>query len=149
MSDAAKVKALRERTGLSFDKIKKALDEAGGDESKAMEVLKAYGADMAGKRSDREVSEGIIEAYIHGNKKVGVLVELLCETDFVARNAEFQQAAKDIAMHLAAMKPADVQEALAQPFVKNPELTLRDVITALVAKIGENIKLGEFVIFQL
>lgn len=144
-----KIKNLRDDTGLSFNEIKKALDEAGGDEVKAKEALKAYGAAIAAKRSAREAKEGIIESYVHTTKKVGALVELLCETDFVARNAEFQQLAKDIAMHVVAMKPSDIAELLAQPFVKDPNITVQDLITQYVAKIGENIQLGKFALFEI
>ncbi|SRR6266498_806645 len=144
-----KIKKLRDETGLSFNEIKKALDEAGGDEIKAMEALKAYGASAAAKRSGREVKEGIIESYVHTTKKVGSMVELLCETDFVARNGEFQQLAKDLAMHIVAMRPADNAELLAQPFVKEPEITVRDLIARHVAKIGENIQVGRFSLFEI
>ncbi|MDP2647855.1 MAG: translation elongation factor Ts [Candidatus Yanofskybacteria bacterium] len=148
-SPVEKIKNLRDDTGLSFNEIKKALDDAGGDEAKAKEALKAYGVAMAAKRSAREAKEGIIESYIHTTKKVGALVELLCETDFVARNAEFQQLAKDIAMHVVAMKPSDTAQLLTQPFVKNPEITIQDLITQTVGKIGENIQLGQFAFFEI
>ena len=110
MNEIEKIKALREATGLSFAQIKKALDEAGGDAAKAVEVLKSYGASIAAKKSSREMGEGIIDSYIHSTKKIGALVELLCETDFVARNSEFQAMAHDIAMHIVAMRPADEAE---------------------------------------
>ena len=148
-NDISKIKALRESTGLSFDKIKKAMDEAGGDEAKALEVLKSYQGGMAAKKADRAVQEGIVEAYVHSNKKVGAIVELLCETDFVARNSEFQDLARGIAMHLTAMKPADPTEALAQPFVKDPSVTVQDMINQAIAKLGENIQLGGFSIFEI
>jgi elongation factor Ts len=149
MSGMDKIKSLREATGLSFAQIKKALDEAGGDEIKAAEVLKSYGAATAAKKSSREMKEGIVESYIHGNRKVGTMVELLCETDFVARNEEFKAVAHDIAMHIAAMRPADSEELLSQPFIKDPNVTVKDLITGLVAKLGENIQLGKFIIFEL
>lgn len=149
MSEIDKIKSLREATGLSFGQIKKALDEAGGDEAKAVEVLKTYGAAMAEKKSSRAATEGIVESYIHGNKKVGVLMELLCETDFVARNEEFRALAHDIAMHIAAMHPADEQELLSQPFIKDPNATIKSLIESAVGKLGENIRLGKFVLFEL
>ncbi len=149
MNDIAKIKALRDTTGLSFDKIKKALDEAGGDEAKAVEVLRSYGTAMAAKKAAREVKEGVIEAYIHTTHKVGALVEVFCETDFVARNEDFRTLARDIAMHITAMKPSDMQELLAQPFVKDPAMTVHDLITQKIAKLGENIQLGQFAIFEV
>lgn len=144
-----KIKSLRDATGLSFAQIKKALDEAGGDESKAAEILKSYGAASAAKKAGREVKEGIVESYVHGNRKVGTMLELLCETDFVARNEDFKALAHDIAMHVAAMRPTDETELLAQPFIKDPNVTISDLITGAVQKLGENIKLGKFVVFEL
>ena len=104
--DTEKIKRLRDSTGLSFGEINKALAESGGDESKAMDILKVRGALSAAKRSSRSVKEGVVEAYVHSTKKLAVLVEVLCETDFVARNVEFQKLAHDVAMHIAAMKPS-------------------------------------------
>lgn len=99
------VKRLREMTGSGVVDVKKALDEAGGDEAKAIELLKKRGQAKALKKSDREAKEGIIASYIHSNGRIGVLVKLLSETDFVARNELFQTLGKDIAMHIAAMNP--------------------------------------------
>lgn len=149
MSQADVIKKLREETGLSFGDIKKALDEAGGDNSKAMEILKAKGAAMAEKRSAREVKEGTIAAYVHSNKKLAAVVELLCETDFVARTEDFRSIAYDLAMHVAAMKPQNQDELMEQPFVKDGSLTIKDVINNAVGKIGENIRIGNFHIFEI
>ncbi len=146
--DAAKIKELRESTGLSFAEIKKALDESNGDEQKALEILSKLGAKLAAKRSERAVKEGIVEAYIHGNKK-GVLLELLCKTDFVAKNPEFKELAHDLAMHVIAMKPTDESELMAQEFIKDPSLTIRDLVNKYIAKIGENIQVGKFVVFEI
>lgn len=99
------VKLLREKTGAGIVEVKKALDEAGGDEAKAIDILKARGAAKALKKAEREAKEGIVTSYIHSNGRVGTLVTLLCETDFVARNADFQTLGRDIAMHVAAMNP--------------------------------------------
>lgn len=148
-TDVEKVKLLRESTGLSFNEIKKALDEAGGDEAKAVEILRAHGVKMADKKSSREVKEGIIASYIHATKKLGSMVEVLCETDFVARNTDFQELAKELAMHIAASKPGSVSELLDQPYVKNPEVTIKDFISNYIAKLGENIQIGRFEIFQI
>ena len=148
-NDIDKVKALRDSTGLSFNQIKKALDEAGGDEAKATEILKSYGAAQAEKKSERAVKEGIVESYIHNNRKVGTLVELLCETDFVARNEEFRALAHDLAMHVAAMRPQTTEELLAQPFVKDPNVTVQDLVHQAIGKLGENIQVGRMTLFEL
>ena len=149
MSDLDKVKKLRESTGLSFNEIKKAIDESGEDETKALETLQRLGVLMAAKKASREVKEGVISTYIHSTKKLGVMVELLCETDFVARNSEFQALAYDLALHIAALKPADLEELLGQEFVKDPSKTIRDIINQSVAKLGENIQVGHFTIFEI
>ncbi len=148
-TDVEKVKHLRESTGLSFNEIKKALDEAGGDETKAVEILRVRGVKMAEKKSSREVGEGVVASYIHANKKLGSMVEVLCETDFVAKNADFQELAKEFSMHIAAMKPGDVLGLLEQPYVKNPDMTVKDFINSYVAKLGENIQIGRFELFQI
>ena len=148
-SEMEKIKHLRELTGLSLNEIKKALLEAAGDVVKAAEVLKKLGVSMAAKKSSREVKEGIVESYIHSTKKVGSMIEILCETDFVARNIEFQKLAHDIAMHVAAMKPGDDKELLSQPFIKDQDLTVQELINQHVAKLGENIKLGRFQVFEI
>ncbi|HBP00863.1 MAG: Elongation factor Ts [Candidatus Moranbacteria bacterium GW2011_GWE1_49_15] len=99
------IKKIRERTGAGVVNIKKALDEAGGNEEKAIEILRKQGHDKALKKADRAANEGVVVSYIHSNNRVGSLVKLLCETDFVARNTEFQELARDIAMHVTAMNP--------------------------------------------
>lgn len=104
-----KIKALREKTGAGIVDVKKAFDEASGDEAKAIEILKKRGQDKAMKKSDRETGEGVIVSYIHSNKRVGALVKLSCETDFVARNEEFQELGRDIAMHVTAANPRYVK----------------------------------------
>lgn len=143
------IKSLREKTGLSVAEVKKALTEAGGDETKALELLKSRGGDIATKKAGRELNAGVVDAYVHGNKKTGVMLELLCETDFVARNDEFLALAHDLAMHITAMKPASAEELMEQPFIKNPEQTIRELVTGLIAKIGENIQVGRFELFEI
>lgn len=144
MSDIDKVKKIREATNLSIGEISRALAEAGGDEAKAMELLKARGAEIASKKSTREIKEGVVESYIHNTKKVGAIIALGSETDFVARNAEFQKLAKDLAMQVASMNPQSIDELLAQPYIKDPSLTISDLITQHIARLGENIKIGQF-----
>lgn len=148
-TDVKMVKHLRESTGLSFNDIKKALDEAMGDETKAMEMLRVHGVKVAEKKASREVKEGVVASYIHATKKLGSMVEVLCETDFVARNADFQELARELAMQIAAMKPGDVAGLLEQPYVKNPDMTVKDFINSHVAKLGENIQIGRFELFQI
>lgn len=105
MSTMEQVKALREKTGGGIVEVKKALDEAGGDEVRAIEILKKRGEAKAMKKTDRVAGEGIVVSYVHSNKRVGTLLTLLCETDFVGRNDEFQELGHDLAMHVAAMAP--------------------------------------------
>lgn len=149
MSDTEKVKHLRDTTGLSLGQIKKALDEAGGDVTRAMEVLRAHGVTVAENKSSREVKEGVVDAYIHATKKLGALVEVLCETDFVARNVEFQRLAHELAMQIAAAKPGTVDDLLSQPFIKDQDITVKDLINQHIAKLGENIQVGRFQIFEI
>ncbi|MEX1064268.1 MAG: translation elongation factor Ts [Candidatus Paceibacterota bacterium] len=143
------IKELRASTGLSFKEIKKALDEAEGDKARAIEVLKAHGATVAAKKADRTTGEGIIEAYVHSNKKVAAVVELLCETDFVARNPLFSELAHELAMHVAAMSPENLEELLAQPFVKDQDVTIQELINQYIAKLGENIQIQGFARYQI
>jgi elongation factor Ts len=103
------IKSLRERTGAGVVDVKKALDEAGGDGEKALDILRKRGQDKALKKADREAGEGTIGEYLHSNGRVGVLVKLLCETDFVAKNEAFVALARDIAMHIAAMQPVCIR----------------------------------------
>jgi len=149
VSDLLKVKELRTRTGLSFNEVKKALDETEGDMERAMEVLKAHGVAVAAKKSSREVKEGVVDAYIHVTKKLGVLVEVLCETDFVARNVEFQKLVHELAMQVAATKPGTMEDLLSQQFIKDQDITIKDLINQYVAKLGENIQIGRFEIFEI
>ncbi len=143
------IKELREATGLSFNEIRKALDEARGDRAKTLELLKARGASIAQKKSSRSTNEGLIDAYIHATKKVGVLVELVCETDFVARNPMFSELAHECALHIAAMDPQNTEELLAQPYIKDPAITVSQLMSNAIAKLGENIKIAQFVRFAI
>jgi len=144
MSEIDKVKKIREATMLSVGEISKALAEADGDEQRALELLKARGAEIANKKSSREIKEGVVECYIHNTKKVGAIIELGSETDFVARNADFLKLARDLAMQVASMNPQSVDELLSQPFIKDADVTVGDLINQYVAKLGENIKVGQF-----
>ena len=143
------IKALREETGLSIMQCQKALEEANGDKSKAVAILKERGAEIAAKKGDRTLGAGIVASYIHTGETVGVLVELLSETDFVAKNPEFKSVARDIAMHIAAMKPADKEELLEQPFIKDPGQKISDIINSTTQKFGERVEVGHFVRFSV
>lgn len=144
------IKELREETGLSFAQIKKALEEAGGDKAKALDILNSLKEAQAEKKADREVGVTSIAAYVHSTGTMGAMVELACETDFVARNEEFKELAKDIAMHVAAMNPATLEgdddaALLKQSFVKDPSLTVEGRVQAAIQKFGENVKITRFV----
>lgn len=143
------IKELRLKTGVSVMECKKALEEAAGDMGKAESILKERFGSMAAGKADRKTSEGIIETYLHSNAKVGVLVELLSETDFVAKNPAFREAAHDIAMQIAATDPKDAEELLGQDFIKDPSKKVSDIIQGAVGKFGENIRLGRFIRYSI
>jgi elongation factor Ts len=194
MITAQEVKNLRDRTGVSMMQCKKALEESSGDVEKAIKILQKSSSKVADKKCGRGTVEGYIGSYIHSNGKVGVLVEVDCETDFVARNEEFKEFTHDLAMHIAASnpkyvsydeidseeiktkkeellietrkenKPENIIEKivegkvkkhfdevclLTQVFVKNPELTIEQLITENIAKLGENIKVKKFIRFEI
>lgn len=149
MATTEEIKALRDETGLSVMECKKALEEAGGDKAKAIEILKSKGAAVASKKGDRNLGSGVISSYIHSSGAIGVIVELMCETDFVAKNPEFRAIGYDIAMHIAAMNPADNTELLAQPFIKDSSKTISDLVNGAVQKFGERTEVGKFVRLSL
>ena len=128
---------------------KTALEEAGGDKEKAIALLKAKGAEIASKKGGRTLGAGTVVSYIHSGDTVGVLLELYSETDFVAKNPEFKTVAKEIAMHIAAMKPETIEELLAQPFIKDPSKTIADIINGTVQKFGERTEIGHFTRYSI
>lgn len=144
MSDVEKLKELRRHTGVSIMLCKKALEEAGGDFKKALEGLREESEKIAVKKAERSTGSGIIDAYIHSDKRLGVMVEVKCETDFVARNEEFQRFVHDIAMHIAAMGPVSVKKLLKQPFVKNQSVDIATYLKEVIQKFGENIEITRF-----
>lgn len=149
MATANDIKRLREETSCGVIDCKKALEEAEGDFTKAKALLRKRGLEMAAKKSDRAAKEGRVEAYVHHGNKIGVVVEVNCETDFVARSEDFCTFTRDVAMHIAAMDPENVQVLLGQPFVKDTGKTIQDLLNELVAKIGENTVVGRFVRFKV
>ncbi len=190
------LKEIRELTGAGILEIKNALTESGQDKDKAIEILRKKGALKAGKKADRVANEGIVESYIHPGARVGVLVEVNCETDFVARTEDFKQLAKDLAIHIAAANPLYIQSSevpaevvekekeiykeqaiasgkvksddimnkmlegkiakyfeesclLEQPFIKNPDIKVSELISQAIAKMGEKVVIKRFARFVL
>lgn len=143
------IKTLREETGAGMMECKRALDEAEGNFEKAKEIIFQRGLAKAEKKSDRETKIGYIASYVHTNHTVAALVEILCETDFVARNDEFQTMAKDIAMQVVAMNPENVEELLAQDSLKNPSITIEEVVKSLSGKIGERFVVSRFTRYEV
>lgn len=143
------LKKIRSMTGASVDTIRKVLEEANGEIERALELLKARGAMVAAKKAGRPTGEGIISYYIHANGKVGVLVKLLCETDFVARTEQFKELGHELAMHIAAMNPANVEELFSQEYVRNQDQTINELVKDCISKLGENIQVGEFCRFEI
>lgn len=149
MKDIEKLKQLREETGVSYAMCKEALDTSKGDIEKARELLKKKGAEVALKKADRETSQGAIFSYIHHNKKIGSLVEIMCETDFVARNETFQKLGNEIAMHVASTNPKNNAKLLKEPFIRDQKITVEALIKDSILKLGENITLGKFIRFEI
>ena len=158
------IKALREQTSAGIMDCKRALEEAGGDVAQAAELLRQKGVILAGKKAGRDTQEGAVDCYIHTGNRVGALVEVNCETDFVARTPEFKDLVHNLAMQVAAMSPrfldseavpdeftVNPEEAclLEQPFIKDPSKTIRDLITEMVGQVGENIRVRRFERFAL
>lgn len=161
---ATQVKELREKTGAGVMECRRALEESGGDVRHAEQILRERGELTAANKAGREASQGVIDCYIHGGGRIGVIVELNCESDFVARNEEFRALAHDIAMQVAAMNPKYIapedvpaEEAaekeqlalLAQPFIKSPDRTIRDLVTERIAKLRENIRVRRFIRYEV
>lgn len=138
---------LRESTGAGLMECKRALTEAKGNFEKAQEILREKGLEVAKKKANRETQEGQVVSYVHAGGKIGVLVEVSCETDFVARNEFFQRFARDLAMQVAA-QPEEVP-LLDQRFIKDPSKTLRDYLTETIARLGENVLIQRWVRFEV
>lgn len=141
--DVNLIKQLREETGAGIADCREALEETNGDIAKAKEVLHKKGLDKASSKSDRETSAGIVEAYSH-NGKIGVLVQVLCETDFVAKTDDFKKLAHELALQIASMTPVDGDALLKQEYVRDPGMTIEDLIKSYIAKLGENIRVASF-----
>ncbi|HSI21286.1 MAG TPA: translation elongation factor Ts [Verrucomicrobiae bacterium] len=139
----ADIAELREMTSMGLMDVKKALDEADGDKKQALALLAERGASIMAKKSGRHAAEGVIEAYVHAGR-IGVLVEVNCETDFVARGETFKEFAHDLALQISSMAPASVEELLGQPFVKDSKLTIAQYLADVTGKLGEKIVISRF-----
>ncbi|MFH1575332.1 MAG: translation elongation factor Ts [Candidatus Nealsonbacteria bacterium] len=142
------IKKLREETSVSITECEKALKEAGGDMEKAKEILKEWGKAFAEQKKDRVASQGIIDSYIHQNKRVGVLLELNCETDFVARGEYFQNLAHELCLQIAGTGDAETS-LLEQAWIKDQTKTVKDLVQEQISKTGENIIVKRFIRYQL
>lgn len=149
MASAKDVAKLRAETGAGVMECKKALQDAADDYEKAKGLIKERGLAKAAKKSDREANQGVVEAYIHSGGRIGALVELSSETDFVARGQEFKDLARSIAMQVAAMEPEGVDELLKQDYIREPGKTIGDLVTALAASTGENVQVRRIARFEL
>ncbi|MDD5093728.1 MAG: elongation factor Ts [Dehalococcoidia bacterium] len=156
------IKELREKTGIGIMDCKKALQDCKGDLDAATQMLKEQGFAVAEKKKGRAMGSGMVQSYIHLGGRIGALVEIKCETDFVARTSDFTDLVHDIAMQVAAMKPkyissdqaqeGEVAEEvclLCQPFIKDPKKTIQDLLVETIAKVGENIGVARIARFEL
>lgn len=143
------LKKLREQTGISFVLCKKALDQSLGDIEQAKKLLQQWGVEQTESKLFRKTGSGSMFSYIHHNKKIGVLLELLCETDFVAMNAEFQKLGAELSMQIASTNPKDVEELLKHAFIRDMQKTIEILIKEYIFKIGENIKIGRFARYEM
>jgi len=138
------IKKLREETGAPVIRVKKVLEELKGNEKKAIEILTKEGFEKAAKREDRETTQGLVETYMHHSGKVASIVEIMCETDFVSRNELFKNLAHNIALQIASMDPKDTKELENQESIKDPTKKISDLVKEVIAKTGENIRIGRF-----
>jgi elongation factor Ts len=143
------IKKLREQTCAGVLDCKKALEKADGDFKGACEILRKQGIKLAEKKASRKTSEGAVEAYVHVNGRVGTLVEVACETDFVAKNLLFKKLCHELAMQVASMNPATVDDLLKQEYIRDPKKLVGELVKETAGKIGENIKIKRFVRFEL
>ncbi|OHA67061.1 MAG: translation elongation factor Ts [Candidatus Wildermuthbacteria bacterium RIFCSPHIGHO2_02_FULL_47_12] len=149
MSPIELVKQLREESGISVAECKKVLEEAGGNIGKARELLLQRGKQLAAKKEAREVGEGLVEAYVHPTGKTAAMIDVRCETDFVARSEDFKKLAHELALQAASMAPESVEELLSQPYIRDPGKTIKDLLADSIAKIGENIVVKKVVRFEI
>lgn len=146
---AEQVKKLRDETGAGVMEARSALIEAEGGSEKAKTILKAKGSEAVAKKAERETSQGLIETYVHAGGKVGSMIYVACETDFVAKTDEFKTLAKELSMQVAAMNPATTEELLEQEYIRDPGKTVKELVSETIAKVGENIQIKRIVRFAL
>jgi len=149
MPTIEQIKELRAITGISISECKKALEEAGNDLEKAKALLRQRGKEIAEKKGARETDEGLVVSYVHGNGKIGSMVQVRCETDFVARSQDFQALCHELALQVASMEADSVEDLLAQEYIKDTLKTIKDIIQEVIAKVGENIVIDKFVRFAI
>jgi len=149
MASINQVKQLRQETGVSVSECKKALEESNNDFDKAKEVLRKKGLELAGKKSQRTAGSGIINSYVHPDSRKGVLLELRCETDFVAKSDDFKNLAHEICLQIAAMEPENQDSLLSQVWIKDDSKTIKDLIAEYISKLGENIIIKRFTRFEI
>ncbi len=148
MLNIDQIKQLRTETGISIQECKNALEEAKGDPAQAKEILKKWGKKFAASAEKREVGQGLVESYIHPGKRIGSMVELRCESDFVARSDDFQKLAHELCLQLAASSPAEIP-LFNQPWIKDETKTIKDLLDEYIAKFGENIVLKNFARYKI
>jgi elongation factor Ts len=147
--DVLAIKKLREITGAGVADCRTALDENKGDQKKAIEWLRKRGIEKASKKADRQVKAGMVFSYVHHTGRLGAMVSLACETDFVAKTDDFQALGKELALHTAASKPKDVEELLKQEYVRDPSKTIQELIKEVIGKLGENIQVMEIKLVEI
>jgi elongation factor Ts len=147
--DPKEVQRLRAESGAGVMDCKRALEETGGDYAKALALIKERGIQSLATRSEREAKEGVVASYIHSGGRIGALVELASETDFVSRGDDFQKLAQEIAMQVAAMDPASVEELLAQPYIRDGSKTIKDLVAAVASTTKENVHVRRIQRFAL
>lgn len=147
--DLTTLKKLRDETAASVADCRVALEESNGDYKKALEWLKKRGIEKAGKKAERETSQGLVDSYIHQGGRVGVLLELRCETDFVAKTDDFKGLSKELGMQISAMNPKDVASLLKQEYIRDGSMTVEELIKGVIGKLGENITVARFQRFSL
>src|SRR3989338_310079 len=143
------IKKLRAKTRVGIADCRKALEEANGDFGKAQELLRSWGIEKAVKKAGRAVGSGLVETYIHADGRIGAMVELRCETDFVARTDEFKNLAHELVMQVAAMDPTDVEDLLKREYIRDSSKTVEELVREIIAKVGENIVVKRFMRFEL
>jgi len=147
--DPKDVQRLRSESGAGVMDCKRALEETGGDYAKALALIKERGIQSVAKKSEREAKEGLVASYIHSNGRIGALVELASETDFVSRGDNFRELAQEIAMQVAAMNPASIEELLEQPHIRDGSKTIKDLVTEVASSTKENVHVRRIQRFAL